>query len=252
MRQTGEGRTNTMCSTTKRCSSLFRFDAFFRSTILLFIVVVHPSLGVTDNDLPSLDQVLRHVQEVYSKQCCFKASFDQLTVNTSMDLKDRFQGTMFVKKPASIALDVDAPEKQKVVMLGRSYTVFFQQDGTAVKGEVPAELNVEQFFGFFTNIGNLERNFSVQFPVKSIDKEEKLIFLELADKINPKNTYRILLGVDSERFTIRRAIIYDALGNYNRFDLTNITLLKSVPESVFHIGDARDQGVILPRVDTPQ
>lgn len=241
-----------MCSLGKGFSSLLALDAFLRSVILLCIIVVVPSWGFADGASPNLDQVLRHVQEIYSKQCCFKASFDQLTVNTAMDLKDRFQGTMFVKKPASIALDVDAPEKQKVVMLGRSYTVFFQQDSTAVKGEVPAELNVEQFFGFFTNIGNLERNFSVQFPAKSVDKEEKLIFLELSDKTNPKNTYRILLGVDSELFTIRRAIIYDALGNYNRFDLTNITFLKSVPESVFHIGDAHHQGVTLPRVDAHQ
>jgi outer membrane lipoprotein-sorting protein len=241
-----------MFATKKRFSSLLGGDALIRKATLAFLVVLASPWGYADSDSPSLEQVLRHVQEVYSKQCCFKASFDQLTVNTAMDLKDRFQGTMFVKKPVSIALNVDAPEKQKVVMQGRSYTVYFQQDGTAVKGEVPAELNVEQFFGFFTNIGNIERNFSIQFPGKSMDREEKLIFLELADKTNPKNTYRILLGVDSERFTIRRAIIYDALGNYNRFDLTNIVFLKSVPDSIFHIGEAGDQAVTLPRVDTPE
>lgn len=241
-----------MFSVRKWFSSFLKDGALVGTATLVFLVGLVCASGYAESDSPSLEQVLRRVQEVYSKQCCFKASFDQLTVNTAMDLKDRFQGTMFVKKPVSIALDVEAPEKQKVVMQGRSYTVYFQQDGTAVKGEVPSELNVEQFFGFFTNIGNIERNFSVQFPTKSTDREEKLIFLELADKTNSKNTYRILLGVDSERFTIRRAIIYDALGNYNRFDLTNITFLKSIPDSSFHIGDAGDQTVTIPRVDAPE
>jgi outer membrane lipoprotein-sorting protein len=184
----------------------------------------------------SAEEVVKKVQDVYSRHCCFRANFNQLTVNVSMDLKDKFEGVIQVKRPGMIALDVESPEKQKVVIKGKSYTVYFPQDGTASHGEIPPEMNVEKFFGFFANIGALDRNFSVAYPAKSQDEGENLIFLELTDRKNPGGTYRILLGVDSDHFTVRRAIIYDALGNYNRFDLAGITFLNSLPASIFEVG----------------
>lgn len=183
----------------------------------------------------SVDEVVTKVKEVYSRGCCFRATFNQVTVNVAMDLKDFFDGTIYVKKPGLIALDVESPERQKVVLKGRSYAIYFPQDGTAARGEVPPEIDVEHFFGFFANIGDMERNFSIQFPSRIMDKDEKLIFLELADKKNPRSTFRIMLGVDFNLFTIRRAIVYDALGNYNRFDLSNITFLPSIPEERFEV-----------------
>jgi outer membrane lipoprotein carrier protein len=211
---------------------------FFRLASLLCLLQLASPYGYAESKVPDLDEIVRKVQEVYGRHCCFSAAFDQLTVNTAMDLKDRFQGTMYVRKPGAIALEVESPEKQKVVMRGRSYTVYFPQDGSAVRGEIPPEINVEHFFGFFANIGRIDKNFSVQFAAKAMDKDEMLFFLELSDKSNPAGTFRILLGVDSERYTIRRAIIYDALGNYNRFDLTDISFLSSIPDSRFQLAPA--------------
>jgi outer membrane lipoprotein-sorting protein len=70
-------------------------------------------------------------------------------------------------------------------------------------------------------------------PSRPLDSEERLTLLELVDKKKSSGTFRILLGIDREAFTINRAIIYDALGNYNRFDLTNIQFLKAIPASQF-------------------
>jgi outer membrane lipoprotein-sorting protein len=184
---------------------------------------------------PPVEQAVRKIQEVYADYCCFSATFDQLTVNVAMDMKDRFKGKIYVKKPGHIALDVSWPEKQKVVLQGRSYTVYFPEDRSAARGEVPPEVNVEHFFGFFANIGRLDQNFIVQYPDKARDEAERLIFLELTDKKNPSSTFRIVLGVDMDRYTIRRAIIYDALGNYNRFDLSDIAFLRSIPDSRFKV-----------------
>jgi outer membrane lipoprotein-sorting protein len=181
------------------------------------------------------EEVVKKIQKVYSQRCCFRAHFDQLTVNVSMDMKDKFSGIMYVKKPGMIALDVQSPEKQNVIVQGRSYTVLFPEEGNAASGEIPQEMNVEQFFGFFANIGNIEKNFSITVPAKSQEPAEKLLFLELTDLKNPKSLYSILLGIDMENFTVRRAIIYDALGNYNRFDLSRITFLESLPDSMFQM-----------------
>ena len=196
-------------------------------------------------ELPSAAQVLSRVKETYSRYCCFQASFSQLTVNVAMDMTDRFEGTLFVKRPGQLALDVHSPEKQKVVVRGRSYSVYFLDEGSSVKGEVPADLNVEHFFNFFANIAGLDRDFEVSFPNKAFSKEEELIFLELRDRKNPTSTYRIVLGIHSTENTIRRAVIYDALGNYNRFDLSEITFMKSIPESRFELSPG------VPRASSP-
>jgi outer membrane lipoprotein-sorting protein len=202
---------------------------------VLFVICTLAGLGTAfgENQLITPEQVVKKVQEVYSHSCCFRAKFDQITVNQAMDLRDKFEGMMYVRKPGSISLDVEYPELQKVVIKGKSYWIYFPEDGSASHGEIPPEMNVDHFFGFFANIGNLERNFSVAFPAKSSDKEDKMTFLELTDAVNPKSTFRIVLGVDSDTYLVKRAIIYDALGNYNRFDLSAIKFLDSLPDSRF-------------------
>jgi outer membrane lipoprotein-sorting protein len=202
---------------------------------VLLALFLHETPAVSGNQQPNPDELVKKIQKVYAQRCCFRAHFDQLTVNASMDMKDTFTGTMYVKKPGMISLDVQAPEKQNVVIKGRSYTVYFPEEGSAASGEIPPEMNVEHFFGFFANIGSMEKNFSVAVPQKSQDPGEKLLFLELTDLKNPRSMYNILLGIDMEEFTVRRAIIYDALGNYNRFDLSGITFLDSLPDSMFQV-----------------
>ncbi len=185
---------------------------------------------------PPLEKVIERVKGVYAAHCCFSAEFDQVTVNVAMDLTDRFRGMMYVKKPDSISLEVQWPERQKVVIKGRTYTVHFPDDGSTTSGEIPPEMNVEHFFGFFASIGQMDRNFNVSFPVKSYSLPEKLIFVELVDKDKNAGTYRILLGIDFDDYTIRRAVIHDALGNYNRFDLFGITFSDSISDSKFEFG----------------
>jgi outer membrane lipoprotein-sorting protein len=204
-------------------------------SLLVFVMLLagpHPA----DCDEPALADVVRRLQGVYAKQCCFQAIFDQLTVNVAMDMKDRFEGAIYVKSPGLIALEVVSPERQKVVIRGNSYAIYFAEDGSAAHGEVPGELNVEHFFSFLANVGALEKNFTISYPPKPFDAREKLIFLELTDRKNREGTYRIVVGVDMEAFTIRRAVIYDALGNYNRFDLKDIKFLDFLPDSRFQLG----------------
>jgi outer membrane lipoprotein-sorting protein len=199
---------------------------------LLILLLIFPTSLYAANDKVS-DELIKRVQQTYSTHNCFKAYFDQLTVNVAMDITDKFQGVMYVQKPGMIVLDVDEPERQKVVIQGRSYTVYFPNEGSASTGEVPPELNIEHFFGFFANIGSMSDNFSFSEPSKRQELADDLVFLELTDKKHQRSDYSIIIGVDKTDHTIRRAIIYDALGNYNRFDLKGIKFLDSLPESVF-------------------
>lgn len=201
------------------------------SLIGLFVCLSVPVLA----EKLDVHNVVRKIQDVYNPSCCFTASFDQLTVNVAMDMRDRFQGQMYVRKPLDIALDVISPERQKVVMKGRSYIVYFYDDGSQVNGEVPPEINIENFFGFFTNISALDKNFTIELSPRQTEPEDKMIFLELTNTSNSQTGFKIVLGVDRKHFTINRAIIYDALGNYNRFDLFKINFLKSIPDSRFEI-----------------
>jgi outer membrane lipoprotein-sorting protein len=191
--------------------------------------------AVSQDRMPAPEQVLERVKKVYAGHCCFKAAFDQVTVNVAMDLKDRFRGAMYVKKPGFISLDVDWPEKQKVVLRGRAYAVYFPADGSAVRGEVPPDLNVEHFFGFFSNIEQVDRQFIASYPPRPQGDNESLTILELTDRKDKKSSFRIVIGIDRSDYTIRRAIIYDALGNYNRFDLSGIQFMSSIPDKEFEI-----------------
>ncbi len=211
-----------------------------KSFFLISFIIVTFSLmsGPSHSETMDVQNIIKKIQDTYNTSCCFTASFDQLTVNVAMDMRDRFHGRMYVRKPLDIALEVASPERQKVVMKGRNYLVYFYDDGSQVHGEVPPEINIENFFGFFTNIAALDKNFRVELSPRQTEQEEKLIFLELTNNGNTQAQIKIVLGVDRIRYTINRAIIYDALGNYNRFDLSDVTFLKSIPDSRFDIKPA--------------
>jgi outer membrane lipoprotein-sorting protein len=182
-----------------------------------------------------LEEVISRVKQVYSGYCCFKANFDQVRVNPTMNMRDHFKGIMYVKKPASIALDVMSPEKQKVVIRGKRYMVYFPEDGNAARGEVPPNLNVQHFIDFFGKIEVVDQNFYMEFSKKPSNESDSLYFIELTDRKDKTSPYTIVLGIDAKQFTVRRTIVYDALMNYNRFDLSNITFLKDIPDSQFSI-----------------
>jgi outer membrane lipoprotein-sorting protein len=188
---------------------------------------------VAGKDLPGPDELVRRLKEAYAPRCCFQAKFDQLIVNVAMDMKDHFEGALYVRKPGLIALDVAAPEKQKLVISGRSYTVHFPDEGNTVRGEIPPELNLEHFFGFFADVSRLEEKFEISVPSRAVDEDERLLFLQLTDKQKKAGSYSILLGVDSGSYIIRRAMIFDALGNYNRFDLSDVKFVDSIPDEPF-------------------
>jgi outer membrane lipoprotein-sorting protein len=210
-----------------------------RAICLLLLILVAAGEVRAQDEAPPIGELLARLSEVYGRQCCFRSSFDQVTVNVAMDMKDHFEGMMYVKRPGMIALEVEEPEKQQVTIRGRSYAIYFPSDGSAVRGEVPPEMNVEHFFSFLANVDDMAKNFHVAYAARAVDPAENLLVLELTDRKNPGGTYRIVVGVDRQRFLVRRAIIYDALGNYNRFDLSDIVFLSSLPDSRFRVAPSR-------------
>ena len=137
--------------------------------VFLGSIGVAAGLHAQGPEPPAIDEIVKRVQNVYAQQCCFVARFDQLTVNVAMDMKDRFEGNMYVKTPDLISLEVVSPERQQVVIRGRSYSVYCPDDGNAARGEIPPEMNVEHFFGFLANVGDLTRNFLISYPARSSD-----------------------------------------------------------------------------------
>lgn len=197
--------------------------------------------------------ILAKVKKVYAQHCCFEAKFDQLSVNVAMDMQDKFKGVMFVKKPNLLAMEVESPERQRVVIRGRSFCVYFPDEGQAARGEVPPEMNVEHFFSFFGGLDKVDENFVVSYPRRSSSSGTDLIFLELTDRENRRSTYRILLGVDKKTYVIRRALITDALGNYNRFDLSDVRFLDSLPDEKFRMDYGKPKhGSSLSPMDLPR
>jgi outer membrane lipoprotein-sorting protein len=182
--------------------------------------------------------IVAKLKNAYAGRCCFQANFDQVTVNISMDMKDHFTGMIYVKKPNLIAMEVETPEKQKVIIRGAEYTVFFPAEGNVSEGRIPPDMNMEHFFSFLADMSTLDERFEASVPQADPQRHAEFVFLELLQKGKPQSSYRILLGLDPKRFFIRRAVIYDALGNYNRFDLSNLTFPDDIPDARFTLGSA--------------
>lgn len=189
----------------------------------------------TGSGFKSPQEVVERVKAVYADECCFTADFNQVTVNVAMDIRDKFKGIIYVRKPRFIALEVSEPERQRVVLRGNQYAVVFPDDKHAARGVIPPEMNVESFFGFFADIEYMDKNFAISFPERVTSRDKNLVFLRLEDPDSLRSTYRIIVGIDVDSFIVKRAIIYDALGNYNRFDLSDVTFVDDIPAERFKI-----------------
>jgi hypothetical protein len=55
--------------------------------------------------------------------------------------------------------------------------------------------------------------------VKSAGVKDKLVFLELTDRKNPRSSYRLVIDLDPSVMLVKNATISDAKGNVKRFDL---------------------------------
>ncbi len=55
--------------------------------------------------------------------------------------------------------------------------------------------------------------------VKSAGVKDKLVFLELTDRKNPRSSYRLVVDLDPSVMVVKNATISDAKGNVKRFDL---------------------------------
>ncbi len=50
--------------------------------------------------------------------------------------------------------------------------------------------------------------------------KDDLIFVELANKKDPKRTYRLVVDLDMEKLQVRQATVSDGQGNLKKFDVT--------------------------------
>jgi hypothetical protein len=54
--------------------------------------------------------------------------------------------------------------------------------------------------------------------VKTAGTEDNLVFVELANKKDPKRTYRLVVDLDVEKLQVRQATVSDSQGNMKKFD----------------------------------
>ncbi|HQI80005.1 MAG TPA: outer membrane lipoprotein carrier protein LolA [Deltaproteobacteria bacterium] len=169
------------------------------------------------------------IQKRYSAVQDFTATFTQETFQMIANKTITFEGSVSYKKNAGVRMDVQAPERQILILKGSTVLVILPAQGTSQVQELPKEIAAQNILGFFTGLASLEEYYTVQ------TVNDHLVLL-------PKTgSGSISVWTDKDTL-IRRILLKDAMGNSSDIRLSAYRFNRGLPDSLFRQDETPDQG----------
>ncbi|MBN1636641.1 MAG: outer membrane lipoprotein carrier protein LolA [Deltaproteobacteria bacterium] len=169
---------------------------------------------------PLLADKLLDVQRSYEQHPRFTVEFYQDTYQSIVNKQIHFTGKVSYKRGVGVRMDVYTPQKQIIILKGDTVWIYLPDEGTSSVQEIPKEIATQNILAFFSGIGNLSENYSIQ------DNNDFFT-------MTPKNgTGSIRVWLDDENF-LKRIQVNDATGNQSDVHLLQYTFNASMENDLF-------------------
>jgi outer membrane lipoprotein carrier protein len=181
--------------------------------------------GLSSSEALSIDEVMIGVQSFYDNVESYHADFRQISRNIALDRDQIETGHVYFLKPGKMRWDYLSPSPKYLISDGQqlwyyepNYNQYAQFDLT--NSELPVALR------FLMGEGNLMEDFSAVF---SACERAEAYCLSMTP-IRASAQYHILeFVVNSATFQVEETTIFDALGNQNRFEFSNVSTTDDLP-----------------------
>jgi outer membrane lipoprotein carrier protein len=204
---------------------------------LLFLIVVSlflmPKPVVWAAAPFSLDEVVRHLQQVYENTADFKASFIQETTVKSIKKTDIEEGTVFFKNPRYMLWNYSKPKPKKLIINPQKAWLYLPAEKVAYTQEADYIFRSKVLIKFLSGLGKLKDDFTIKFSEpKTLDKDGNyLLILTPLEKNSGLNDIKIT--VDKDNFFIMQVYFDDLLGNSTVLRFSNVIMNSGLSGKLF-------------------
>jgi outer membrane lipoprotein carrier protein len=183
--------------------------------------------------VPTLDEAVERLEATYRGIRDLKAGFQQTAFNRSLNQNQEARGTLYLKKPGKLRWEYATPTPQEIVSDGRELWVY-----TPALKQVNVTAAPQALAGpagsFLHGLGQVREQFQVRFlnPAQPATADG-LVVLDLAPREPQPTLSRLVLSVDPKSGLVRKAVLYDQLGNEVRLAFLDVTVNGGLADQLF-------------------
>jgi len=206
---------------------------------LALLVMAAPVLAAAQ----SLDDVVRDIENVYSRMTDLRADFTQTAFNKSLNQTIPARGTVYLKKGGKLRWEYTEPTPQEIVSDGKKLWVYTPTLNQANVADAPEAL-AGPAGSFLAGLGRLRTEFQVRFlnPAEPKDPDGNWL-LDLTPKQPLPTLTRLILSVDGKSWEVRKAVVHDQFENTVTMRFTKVAVNSGLPERTFTF--AAPKGVVI-------
>jgi len=162
---------------------------------------------------PSLEEALHSVEAAYRAVQDLKATFQQAAFNRTMNQTVEARGTLYLKRPGRLRWEYVTPTPQELVSDGKTLWVYTPELKQVNVAEAPEAL-AGPAGSFLQGLGQVREHFQARFlnPARPTDADGSVV-LDLTPRQPRPLLARLIVSVDPRTWLVRKAVVFDELGN---------------------------------------
>jgi outer membrane lipoprotein carrier protein len=205
--------------------------AFTVSVALAVTVLTGPGLAVPA--APTVDEIVRGLEQAYGRMTDLKAEFTQTAFNRSLNSTIPAKGVVYLKKGGKLRWEYTEPTRQEIVSDGTKLWVYTPDLNQVNVGAAPEAL-AGPAGSFLAGLGRVREHFNVRFlnPAQPTDAEG-LVVLDLTPRDPLPTLTRLILALDPKTWQVRKAVVYDQFDNTVTMRFTRMAVNAGLPDRLF-------------------
>ena len=203
------------------------FLKIMRYCVFLLALLAPVTLSAAD-----FQSVLAGIDRYYASITSLRASFEQVVEVPALEKSDRFRGTLYFLKPNFIRLEYTKPAGQLLVADGSDWWFYMPQE------EIPQVLRAPMRQGeadtpVYILGGRMAERFTGSLAGSESRGGADCYVLDLEPRSSNAYYRSVRAWVDKHTFATRAVRYLDESGNFNTFDLADLTPGVELPKAMF-------------------
>jgi len=201
--------------------------------LLALVVLTACAAAPAGAAVPTLDEAVQRLEATYKGIRELKAVFQQAAFNRTLSQTLDAKGTLYLKKPGKLRWEYTTPTPQQIVSDGVKLWVYTPELKQVNVTAAPQAL-AGPAGSFLQGLGQVREQFHARFlnPAQPADADG-LIVLDLTPKQPQPLLARLVLSVDPKSWLVRKAVIYDELGNTVTVRFLDVAVNPGLADSLF-------------------
>jgi len=202
--------------------------------VLASVGLIGFSPATAPGEILSLEQVVQGLQGVYEQTADLKANFVQEVVLTSVNRREREEGTVYYKPPHRMLWDYKKPTVKKLVINTDKAYLYVPGERAVYVQETSRIFKSQLMVRLLNGIGKVTEDFRMAFadPGAPTDREGNYRLVMIPHKAD-LGVDKIYVTLHREDFTIIQCRFADVYGNRTTVQFLNIKRNTQLPDKLF-------------------